>query len=194
MIGGREKLVLRTSGVRHTDLKYLKSFKEGEDSKFQDIGVIQEKTKGSLARDAIEKIKSGGVTWNCSSRLQRTLRVHLKLPRPQQDWSDLRPLQVFWVVTMERMLYGEDVTLSKVYGHTMNWKKQCQFHECQINVSETLTRSQLRGYNKNQSLILSPLASARFVSMGEVFPLTWIRIPASPLTCHRPWVTALQSL
>lgn len=37
-------------------------------------------------------------------------------------------------------------------------------------ITETLTKYQLRGYNKNQSLILSPLAFAKFISVGEGFP------------------------
>lgn len=66
-----------TSGVRYTDLKYLKSFKEGEESsKFQDIGVIQEKTKGSLARDAVKKMKSGGIY------LELFFKVPTNLQRP----------------------------------------------------------------------------------------------------------------
>lgn len=66
-------------------LKHLKSFNEGEDSdKFQDVGVIQEKTKGSLARDAVEKIKSGGISQNWMIfKIPANLKSPLKIPWSQ---------------------------------------------------------------------------------------------------------------
>lgn len=62
----------------------------------------------------------------------------------------------------------------KVLWCTTNWKKVSS-HEYQLNASENtkitemLNKYQLRGHNKNYSLILSPFASAKFISLGEVF-------------------------
>lgn len=88
---------------------------------------------------------------------------------------------------MERML-----TLQRFFGtlqtgrnsvNSMSAKYMPQNTE--MIITETLTKYQLRGYNKNQSLILSPLASAKLISVGEVFPLTWMKISAL-LTFHHP--------
>lgn len=121
-----------TSGVRYTDLKYLKSFKEGEESsKFQDIRVIQEKTKGSLARDAVKKMKSGGIYLELFFKVPTNLQRPFKAPSATARFT--RP-QTSCII-MERMLYGRMLTFQRYTG-TLQTGRKCQFHECQINVSE----------------------------------------------------------
>lgn len=88
---------------------------------------------------------------------------------------------------MERMLIFQRFfgTLQTGRNSVNSMSAKYMPQNTEMIIAEMLTKYQLRGYNKNQSLILSPLASANFISVGEGFPLTWMKISAL-LTFHHP--------
>lgn len=89
---------------------------------------------------------------------------------------------------MERMLIFQRFfgTLQTGRNSVNSMSAKYMPQNTEMIIAETITKYQLRGYNKNQTLILSPLASAKFISVGEVFPLTWMKISALLLTFHHP--------